>query len=260
MKRLHKWFYSKEVYFFDLDGTLYLGSRVLPGAKDLLSKLRRENKKLFFFTNNSSRSHREYVRKLGQMGFQVKTQEIIMSTHSLIHYLQERSIREVFLLGTPAMRRMLQSAQIHHRARRAKAVVVGFDKTLDYRKLDQATKLLSQGLPMIVTHPDLFCPTEKGPEPDCGSIAKLLEAASGVKPSVVLGKPHPSMLSWVKKRLKLSSSKMLVVGDRIHTDIAMAEKMGMDSLLVLSGDSDRSDLKASEHSPTFVAESVQDLL
>jgi NagD protein len=249
----------KRAVLFDLDGTLYLGSRILPGALDTLKKLEALDTGIFYFTNNSSRSEKEYVSKLKRMGFAVRAQQIVMSTHSLISYLLQKKWRRVYVLGTPAMKKMLSTQGIQSTSNHPQAVVVGFDKTLTWAKLDQAAKLLDKGLPFVVTHPDLFCPTEKGPEPDCGSFALALEATTGRKPTIVLGKPHPSMIREVLRRSKLPKSALLVVGDRLSTDIKMAETMGIDSALVFSGETTPQMLKRSLLRPRFTASSVKDL-
>lgn len=250
----------KKIFLFDLDGTLYLGSKRIPGALELVKRLSSSEKRVFYFTNNSSRSEKDYVQKLRKMGFPAQLDQVVMSTHSLIHGLQQRSIKRVFLLGTPSMRRMLLKAGIRHLEKNAQAVVVGFDKTLTYQRLLTASRMIHQKLPYFVTHPDYFCPTEKGPEPDCGSIALLLEKTTGVKPQAVFGKPNPLMFKPVLKRANAKKKEMLLIGDRLMTDIAMAKNFAVDSIMVLSGDSKKSDLKGSKIKPTALLQSVKELL
>lgn len=253
------WFFSKKAFLFDLDGTLYLGSRALKGAHELLERLEREEKDIFYFTNNSSRSEADYVTKLKRIGFRAKKDQIVMSTHTLIRFLKSKKWRSVFLLGTPAMKKMLKQNQIRSSSASVKAVVVGFDKTLTYEKLKRACELIEAGIPYIVTHPDLYCPTDKGREPDCGAFAKVLEAVTEKKPLVVLGKPHRLMIEEVRRRKPYRVSEMVLIGDRLMTDIAMAKSAGIDSLLVLSGETTAAKARKSRLKATFTAKSVADL-
>lgn len=259
LQRIRRLFFSKQVYFFDLDGTLYLGSRKIPGALKLVTELRSQRKRVFFFTNNSSRSEKEYERKLNKLGFKVRAHEIVMSTHSLMRFLKMKKFKRLYVLGTPAMKKMLASSGFKL-TEKPQAVVIGFDKTLDYAKLQAATRLIERGVPYVVAHPDLFCPTDRGREPDCGAIALMVEAVTNVPPLAVLGKPHPLMMRVAFDRCRAPKKDMILIGDRISTDIEMARSEGIQSILVLSGETTRRMLKSSAVKPTYVVGSVHDLL
>lgn len=253
-------FHSKNVFLFDLDGTLYLGKKIIPGALELIQQLRVAGKKVFFFTNNSSRSLEEYVSKLSGFGFSVSPSEVVMSTHTLITELKRRNKLNIYLLGTPAMASMLESAGIRLNAALPEIVVVGFDKTLTYEKLLKASRLIASGTPYIVTHPDFFCPTDEGPEPDCGAIAKMLELTTKKIPVAVMGKPHRAMIDEVRRRCPCSLKEMILVGDRLMTDILMAKNAKIQSILVLTGESTKKDLARSKAKPSAIVRSVRDLL
>jgi len=257
---MHACFKNKKLILFDLDGTLYLGAKIIPGAVPLVRKLRAAGKKIFFYTNNSSRSENDYLRKLNKMGFCAKRGEIIMSTHSLIRYLKKKRWKRIFLLGTPSMKRMLSAAKIRSVVSRPQVVVIGFDKTLTYAKLEKASKLVERGTPYILTHPDIFCPTDNGREPDCGSIGSVIELVTNRKPAAVLGKPHPLMVKEVAERTYCRRDQMLLVGDRLSTDIQMGKNFGIQTVLVLSGETKRKDLKKSKLKPNLVISSVANLV
>jgi HAD superfamily hydrolase (TIGR01457 family) len=257
---MHNFIKQKKVFLFDLDGTLYLGKKVLPGARRLVQYLRKEGREVFFYTNNSSRSEADYIKKLNKMGFCAKREEIIMSTHTVITYLKAKRWRKIFLLGTPSMKRMLSKSGIKTEQKKPQVVVVGFDQTLTYKKLEDATRLIDSGVPFILAHPDTFCPTEKGRQPDCASIGALLETATDKKPLVALGKPHALMLKEVMKRTRIKRKDMVLVGDRLSTDIQMGKKFGIQTILVLSGETKKADLKKSKLKPNLVMSSVADLL
>lgn len=254
--------WSKTLFLFDLDGTLYLGDRPLDRAQDLIALLRSHGKRVCFFTNNSSRSDVDYVRKLKAMGFGCQSQEVVMSTHSLVSFLKAKSFGRSFVLGTKKMKKMLrqQGIAIEPAAKRAQVIVVGFDKELTYERLKQACFAISAGLPYVVTHPDWFCPTEQGPEPDCGALALLIEQTTGKKPLEVLGKPSIWMIRELKSRFRFKPKDAVLIGDRLSTDILMANQAGIDSVLVLSGDSSRSDLgRKGSPKPSFVIKDVAQL-
>jgi len=260
LKKIQDRFFAKSIFLFDLDGTLYLGEDLIEGALTLIQKLRSERKQLFFFTNNSSRSQKDYFEKLTRMGFGPRENEIIMSTHTLIHYLSQKKLTKVYLLGTPAMKEMLEASGIVHHEQEPQAVVVGFDKTLTYTKLKRACEIIESGKPYIVTHPDLYCPTNYGREPDCGAFAQILQLVTEKKPQVVLGKPHKFMIDEVLRRSRGKKAEMILTGDRLSTDILMAKNSGIESLLVLSGDATAKSLKGSKIKPTLLLHCVKDLL
>ncbi len=254
---------SKQVYFFDCDGTLYLGDRIIPGAVELVNRLVARGKDVFFFTNNSSRSDRDYVKKLRGFGFRVERDHIIISTQTVVPYLHSQSkgrVSRAFVLGTPALKTMLQREGLKHDGVRPQWVVVGFDKTLTYKKLVEASRWIERKIPWLVVHPDRFCPTHEGLEPDAGAIAALIEAATGRPPEVILGKPHASMLHLALERANVDKSQALVVGDRLSTDIQMALRQRLDAVLVLSGETKRRDIPSDLSKKILVVSSVRDLL
>lgn len=259
-QKIQERFFAKSIFLFDLDGTLYLGEQVLEGALTLVEKLRALRKQIFFFTNNSSRSEKDYYEKLSKMGFNPRENEVVMSTHSLVLFLQKKKMKSIYLVGTPAMKEMLEATGFKHHEQEPEAVVVGFDKTLTYAKLKRACEVIESGKPFIVTHPDLYCPTNYGREPDCGAFGKILELVTEKKPLAVLGKPHSLMIEEVVRRSKGRKSDFILVGDRLSTDILMAKNAGIESLLVLSGETSQKILKSSRIKPTMLLRSVNDLL
>jgi len=263
LSRTRSRYLDKEVYFFDCDGTLYLGSRVIPGARELIRKIADAGKSFFYFTNNSSRSDLDYVRKLKKMGFPVTRDQVIVSSQTVAPYLEKRSgpkIKRAYVLGLPALKMMLRRDGIHHDRNRPQMVIVGFDKTLTYEKLCLAARFIEKGLPWIMVHPDRYCPTDEGCEPDAGSIGALLETATGRKAEVALGKPHPLMMKLGLSRAGAKARDALLIGDRLSTDIEMAMQAGIDSVLVLSGETKRKDIPKKWRTKMLVVSSVKDLL
>lgn len=242
----------------DLDGTLYRGSRLFDATLPYLALLRKWNIGYTFLTNNTSRSKADYVDKLQKFGIEANPAQIYTPADSTLAYLQERlpEVTTVGLLGTPSLRQQFEAAGYRVSWNAPRAVIVGFDTTLTYENLCLAAYWISQGRPWLATHPDLICPTD---EPtvlvDCGAICACLTAATGKMP-VVLGKPDPGILLDLCARHSLQPRQMAMVGDRLYTDIAMAERAGAVSVLVLSGEATAADAAAMPTPPDLIVRDV----
>jgi HAD superfamily hydrolase (TIGR01450 family) len=250
----------------DLDGTLYLGGRVFEFTRDFLETLRRLGIGRTFFTNNSSKSTKQYVEKLRAMGINANAEEIYSSTLCTIEYLrmQRPEVRRVYVLGTPALRGEFAEAAFDVAGEahddEPNAVIVGFDTSLVYEHLCRAAWWLSKGKPFIATHCDRICPTDLPTVlPDCAAICAMLTSATGREPEMVLGKPHPMMLQAVMRRHGLKANEIGVVGDRLYTDIAMARSAGAMGILVLSGETTAQQARAANPGPDLIVENVGEL-
>jgi HAD superfamily hydrolase (TIGR01450 family) len=227
----------------DLDGTLYRGGRLFPATLPFLDRLRRLGIGATFLTNNTSQSKAEYVAKLRKFGISANEGDISTPADSTIVYLHNRlpGVQRLALLGTKSLCTQFEEAGFAVDWDAPQAVIVGFDTTLNYERLCKTAYWVRQGLPFIATHPDLVCPTD---EPtvlvDCGSITACITAATGKVP-VVLGKPDPAILRDLAARLGLAVDQLAMVGDRIYTDIAMAQKAGVLAVLVLTGEATAAD-------------------
>lgn len=227
----------------DMDGTIYLGSRIFPFTIPFLEKMKAAGIGISFLTNNPTRSVQDYLDKLAKMG--IEATEDVMYTTSLaaIDYIKEHhpQARRLFLLGTPSMAEQFRKAGYEECADDPGDVpdvlVVAFDTTLTYSRLCRAAYWASQGIPYVATNPDRVCPTDKPTVlVDCGSLQKCIEHATGRKPDIVLGKPDPTMLQGIMHRHGLKPEEIAMVGDRIYTDTAMAHNAGAVGVLVLSGE------------------------
>lgn len=248
-------------FLIDMDGTTYLSHRLLPGAREFLAFLHKNKKPYLFFTNNPSSSVKDYVKKFHALGLkQVKEKNIITSGQATIEYLKSNKIKKIYLLATPSYEAEVKKAKIKLTDNNPQAVVLSFDKTLTYKKLETAAGLLrNKKIKYIATNPDLVCPTIHGPIPDCGSMAALLEKATGQIP-LYIGKPNKGMVLAAAKRLGLKPETMAIVGDRLYTDMRMAINHKLTSILVLSGETKKADLKKSELEPDYVLKDLGKLL
>jgi HAD superfamily hydrolase (TIGR01450 family) len=247
---------SKEAVFFDLDGTLYLDDELVDGAAGVVSALRSGGTDVYFLSNNSSGWKTDYAEKLSRLGVPATPDQVVLSTDGVIDYLTDHEFDDVFAVGTAAMRNAVSEAGVDLTADDPDAVVVAFDTELTYEKVREATLAIRDGAEFLLAHPDLVCPTADGLVPDCGSIGALVAESTGREPSRVFGKPNGEMLAPVMDEQGLSPADVAVVGDRLDTDIMMAENVGCESVCVLTGDASRVDVETHELSPTLVVEDV----
>ena len=249
-----------ELFLFDMDGTLYLGDEVYDGAINLMEDLSRLGKRYIYLTNNSSRAGTDYITRLRKLGFPCEAENVFTSGMATGMYLNQRHPgAKVYLVGTQALRRELLSYGIELVEDGADVVVVGFDTELVYEKLDKACHFLRRGATFIAANPDWVCPMPNDEVlPDCGSICALLTASSGKEPSYI-GKPNRNMIDVISEMTGVPNEKICAVGDRLYTDIAVAQNAGSISVLVLSGETDQSMVDAAERKPDYILPSVKEL-
>ena len=214
----------------DMDGTIYMGSTLFPWTRDFLAGLTRAGIGYSFLTNNPSKSIADYLAKLAGMGIRATRDEMYTTALAAIDYIKTHypEARRLFLLGTPSMTAEFEAAGFVPAADsaldRPDLLVVGFDMTLTYDRLCRAAWWASQGIPYIATNPDRVCPTDQPTVlVDCGSISACIEHATGRRPDITLGKPDPNMLAGIMERHGLRPHQIAMAGDRIYTDIAMAQ-------------------------------------
>ena len=257
-----------ELFLFDMDGTLYLGDEVYDGAIELMHGLPALGKKYIYLTNNSSRAGVDYISRLRRLGFPCEAENVFTSGMATGMYLKQMHPGEsVYLAGTRAFYRELRSYGIrlvnvedgHTDADTVDVVVQGFDTELVYEKLDRACHFLRRGAAFIAANPDWVCPMPNDEVlPDCGSICALLTASSGREPTYI-GKPNRNMIDVISRMTGIPNERICAVGDRLYTDIAVAQNAGAVSVLVLSGETDRAMLDAAERKPDYVLPSVKEL-
>jgi HAD superfamily hydrolase (TIGR01450 family) len=250
-------------FLLDMDGTIYLGERLLPGAAAALAQMAACGRRRYFLTNNSSRAPEYYQQKLAKMGITASAEEILISTHSLLDYLAGKPGRRVFILGTPELKKLFAGAGytvLTAGGAAADYVVVGFDTGLNYQDLSAACQYVDSGVPYVATHPDTRCPLDGGRYiPDCGSILALIRTATGVECSFTAGKPSRAMIEVALRRTGFKPRELAVVGDRLYTDIALGCDNGLFSILVLSGEARREDLAGSRVRPDLILDGIGDL-
>ena len=250
----------------DMDGTIYMGSRLFPFTIPFLEGLKKQGITYSFLTNNPSQSLNDYLLKLRKMGIEATPEEMYTTTVATIDYLRAHypSAKKLFLLGTPSMITQFEEDGYISTSDDADdtpdVIIAAFDKTLVYPRLCRAAYWISQGIPYIATNPDRVCPTnERTILVDCGSICKCLEYATGRKPDITLGKPDPNMLIGILQQKGLNPEQIAMVGDRIYTDIAMAQNAGAFGVLVLSGETTVEVANAAPNQPDLMCENIAEL-
>ena len=246
--------------FLDLDGTIYLGSNLIEGAVSFLDRLEGRGIRRFFLSNNSSKSVGQYLEKLQGLGIPATADEILLSTHDLISWLRENSVDQTYLVGTEGMREMLESEGVNTESKKPQYVVLGYDTEITYEKLSTASIHLHKGVPLVSSHPDVVCPSPDGGLPDTGAYMDLFEATTGVRPEHVCGKPNAGMILHKVEELGLRADQCAMVGDRLYTDMEMAERAGVQGVLVLSGEATMDDLESAPQRPSVVVGSVNELV
>lgn len=247
-----------------MDGTIYLGDELIEGSLEFLEKLKKENKKYIFLTNNSSKNKDIYVKKLNNLGIAASSEEVFTSGEATTMYLNNiKPKAKIFLLGTKALEDEFKASGfqiIKSRAQNIDYVVLGFDTTLTYEKLWIACEYISQGVEYIATHPDFNCPLPEGKfMPDAGAMIAFIEASTGVRPKVI-GKPNAEIIESICLKYGIPKDEMAMVGDRLYTDIKLGENANITSILVYSGETSKKDYQESETVADYDFDSVKDLI
>lgn len=258
-----------ELFVLDMDGTFYLGNNIIDGALDFLEAVKNAGKRYMFFTNNSSTNSDKYIEKLAGMNCFIKKDQIMTSGDVMIRFLKSNYYgKSIYLLGTKPLEESFLEAGIElfnrdnedalapeNLDKRPDIVVVGFDKTLDFRKLSNACTYIREGALFLATHLDINCPMPNGFIPDCGAICKAIELSTGKQPRFV-GKPYKETVDMIVDATKVPSEKIAFVGDRIYTDVATGVNNGAKGILVLTGECQLPDVEKSEVKPDGIYNSI----
>ena len=253
-----------KLYLFDMDGTLYLGSRLYDFTIELLQTIRETGGKYLFITNNSSKSVADYVKKLEKMGIEATRDDFMTSSQATAYYLHKHHEGQtLYVCGTESLKEELryEGFTVTTDLDQVECIVMGFDTELTFQKLHDVSYLLltRPGIPYIATNPDLVCPTEFGSVPDCGSVCDMIYNATKKRP-IVIGKPSALMPQLAMEKLGISKEATCVVGDRIYTDVKSGLNAGITGILVLSGETTREILAESPEKPHLVLESAAEIL
>ena len=253
---------QKKLFLLDMDGTLYLGDQLFDGTLDFLNYLRTHDARPVYLTNNSSRGVDAYVDKLARLGIIAGPEDFFTSVDAAIEYLKPDRDKKIYLFGTRSFFRQMQEAGYRVTDRLEPDIdllLCGFDTELTFQKLEDACILLGRGVRFVATNPDWVCPTDYGYVPDCGSVCQMLYNATGRRPEVI-GKPQPEMALLAMQKAGVPPEQTVLIGDRIYTDIACGAAAGIDTILILSGESTLKTLEESDIKPTYVMQDIRQVL
>jgi HAD superfamily hydrolase (TIGR01457 family) len=249
-------------FIFDLDGTIYRSDKLIPGADKVIRLLRESGRKVVFISNKPIQTREDYAIKLTRLGIPTKPDEVINSTLVMTNYLKKNAPQaKLFVVGEVPFIEELKKAgfTIVEEPDKIDYVVVAFDRTFDYRKLNIAYQAIKLGAHFVATNPDRTCPVEGGEIPDCAGMIAAIEAVTGKKVEVIVGKPSLIMIQTVLEVLRLKPEDCIFIGDRLETDIKMGKEAGIATGIVLTGVTDEKTLKASSIYPDFIFESIADV-
>ena len=248
-----------KMFVLDMDGTIYLGDRLFPFTPGFLERVKSAGKDFCFFTNNSSKNREAYLQKLLSMGISIPAEKMMISNGVILEWLlKEHPQERCYVVGTPLLEQDFLNAGVVLDDIAPDYVVLGFDTTLTYEKLRKACDFIRAGKPVFGVNPDFNCPVEHGFIPDCGSIAALVKASTGVQ-CEFFGKPSPHTLSYLLEHTGCRPEELAVVGDRLYTDIAVADGTAVTSILVMSGETTPELLEQSEIEPDLVVRDLEEL-
>lgn len=252
---------NKKLFLLDMDGTIYLDNDLFDGTIDFLERVKSIGGRYIFITNNSSKSVDKYIEKLAGMNITATADDFITSTNATVIYLKKKNYNKIYAFGTESFKKQLADGGLNITDRLEDDIdclVMGFDTELTFQKLEDACILLNRGVDYIATNPDWVCPTWYGSVPDCGSVAAMLCNATGRNP-LFIGKPQPEMIYLAMELTGFSKEQTAVIGDRIYTDIASGINAGVDSILVMSGETTAEDVEKSDVKPDYIFENIREI-
>lgn len=260
-------------FVFDLDGTVYLGEAALPGSVDAIAELRRRGKRVLFVSNKPLEPRQNYAAKLTRLGIPTPPEDVITSAYVLGRHLARHEPHlALYVIGEPSLRAELRSHGLQVLEELTQqdplavidptgidAVVVAFDRTLDYRKLNTAYQALLRGARFFATNADKACPMPAGSLPDAGGTLAALEHMTGRKLELLAGKPSPLTMAVAMEELKLPPRHIMMVGDRLETDILMGQQAGMVTAVTLTGVATRAEAERMAPAPDYIITNLGEL-
>ena len=252
---------KKKLFLLDMDGTIYLDNELFDGTLDFLDYVEKSGGRAMYLTNNSSKSVTRYIEKLASMGIRAGAKDFTTSAQAPALYLKKTHRDDLlYVFGTQALKDELVQYGLHitdQLCDEIKCLVMGFDTELAFQKLEDACILLNRGVDYIATNPDWVCPTWYGYVPDCGSVAQMLHHATKRMPKFI-GKPEPTMIELAIEETGFKKEEAIILGDRLYTDIASGSNAGIDTALMLSGESTMADVESFDgKKPTYIFDNIR---
>ena len=250
---------AKKGFICDMDGVIYRGNQLLPGVREFVDWMNREGKKFLFLTNSSERSPKELQQKLGRMGLRVGEEHFYTSALATARFLSRQAPGcTAYVIGAPGLLNALYDCGVTMNDVDPDYVIVGETATYNFEMISKAVRLVLRGARLIATNSDLTGPVENGVAPACRALVSPVELATG-KRAYFMGKPNPLMMRTGLKLLDVHSEEAAMVGDRMDTDVIAGLESGLDTVLVLSGCTSRSELDDYPYRPTYILNGVGEI-
>ncbi len=249
-------------WLVDLDGTVYLGEQLIDGAAEAMAALRAEGRRIAFLSNKPLQTREEYAAKLTRLGIPAAADDVINSSLVLARHLRTLDPgAPVFVIGEPPMQAEMRAHGFEVRDdERVRWVVIALDRTFTYAKLNIALQAVRGGARLIATNPDRTCPVEGGEIPDCAGMIAAVEAVTDRTVELIVGKPSPIILEVALAALGCAPGESVIVGDRLETDMLMGRRLGLATILVLSGVTRPGDPRIAATAPDHVLRSIRELV
>ncbi|TWU18125.1 HAD-IIA family hydrolase [Allorhodopirellula heiligendammensis] len=246
-------------FLIDMDGVIYRGSQLIPGADHFIDVLLRNDIPFLFLTNNSQRTRRDVQTKLQRMGIHVEESHVFTCAIATARYLAKlKPNGTAYIIGEGGLLQAMHQNGFSIVDHAPDFVVVGEGRTVTLDALESAVNMILGGAKLIATNMDPSCPTQSGTRPGCGATVAYLEAVTGRK-AFSVGKPSPIMMRAARKELNLATSQTVMIGDTMDTDILGGVQMGYRTVLTLTGGTRREDLEQFAYGPDVIVESVAEL-
>ena len=250
-----------QVFLLDMDGTVYLGEKLIGDMKNTLQKIRNAGKRIVYLTNNSSKTQDEYVKKLERLQIFGENDCVYSSANATVEYLlREHNGKKVYLLATQKVKEYFKSQGVNLVEENPEVCVLAYDTEITFEKIRKFNEFLVKGAFYVVTHPDTVCPSESVSWPDLGSFIKLFECSANRNPDIICGKPFSVMGECVEKFLQIEKQKITMVGDRLHTDILFGVNSGFNTIVVLSGETTLEQAQTAKNKADVILSSLNDIV
>ena len=244
-------------FLLDMDGTFYVGERLLDGALEFIEVLRQQSREYLFLTNNSSKDSQQYAEKITRLGLPLPREKVLTSGEATALHLQsQKPGARVYVVGTLALENEFIKRGFILTDEVPNFTIIGFDTTLTYAKLWKLCDLVRAGTPYMATHPDYNCPTETGFMPDIGAMIAFVKTSTGREPDLIVGKPNRLFVEKAAERTGIPVSSMCMIGDRLYTDIALGATSGIPTILVLSGETQANEVAMSPYQPDYIFQNL----
>ncbi|MCK5811817.1 MAG: TIGR01457 family HAD-type hydrolase [Clostridiales bacterium] len=251
---------KKKGFICDMDGVIYHGNKVLPGAKKFVEWLQQEKKEFLFLTNSSERSPKELSEKLARMGINVGEEHFYTSALATASFIANQNPNATaYIIGEAGLINAMYNKGLTMNDVNPEYVIVGETRSYSFEKIEKAVMFLQKGAKLVGTNPDLTGPTEKGIMPATGALTAPIEIASGRK-AYYIGKPNPLMMKHALKRLGTAVSDTVIIGDRMDTDIVAGIESELETVLVLTGVTTKEGVNDFSYRPKYVLENVGEII